>query len=201
MSIDETFFPHNKTGIDDKIREIAEIVSKYSDKKPVLAHAFSNGGAMLYISVLKDTNANFDASIFDSAPSGWISPIASPIVIASSGDPTKLRTILRHLPNSFNSTLRSIFQTPPKPFGNFFDLRNPEINKTRPELYIYSDIDRIVNAKSVERFAEYRKSIGCLPVKQLNLRDSPHCQHYRLYPQKYEDTIESFLRDIDIVVT
>lgn len=74
MSVDETFFPSTKTNIEEKIHEIGSLVSQYEDGI-VVSHAFSNGGAMLMQSVLKYTDAKFAASVFDSAPSSWISPV------------------------------------------------------------------------------------------------------------------------------
>ena len=196
MSIDETFFPYYKTNIEDKIRDVSDVVSSYrTNGRAVCAHAFSNGGAMLMMSVLKRTDTEFDASVYDSAPSSWISPIASPIVIASSGDSTPVRTILKHLPYSTYSTLRSVIKRPLKPFGDFFELKNPNINTPRPEMYIYSDADRIINANAVEQFADYRESVGCHTTSKLKLRNSPHCQHYRMHPEMYETSVESFLRE------
>lgn len=63
-----------------------------------------------------------------------------------------------------------------------------------PELYLYSETDRLTAYGPLEKLMEQRKHIvGEEHVWTHNFLDSEHCCHLLKYPEKYEDTLGKFL--------
>jgi len=200
MSIDRTFFPKRKTDLDSVVLRVRrEIEGRERDGSMLACHAFSNGGAMMMMTLLDEMpTLNFDVAVYDSTPSRWIHPSAAPFVIAHAGLSPRdaQRTVARHVPHAITATIRSAFAHPEPPFGNFRLLRNPRLNLPRPELFVYSEIDRIISAAAVEDFASHRESLGC-DVRRLRFQDTPHCAHYRGHQDAYASAVEALVCDAE----
>uniref|UniRef100_A0AC35U6H1 Transmembrane protein 53 n=1 Tax=Rhabditophanes sp. KR3021 TaxID=114890 RepID=A0AC35U6H1_9BILA len=62
------------------------------------------------------------------------------------------------------------------------------------QLYLYSDLDDICSAHSIESFIEVQKNnTNNVSVNSLNFQNSEHCQHYRTHPELYTKKCLDFL--------
>ncbi len=64
-----------------------------------------------------------------------------------------------------------------------------------PQLYLYSKVDPIIPVDDVCKHisAQRARGVQCIDV---DFEDSPHCEHYKLFPDKYIKTIkECILHD------
>ena len=63
-----------------------------------------------------------------------------------------------------------------------------------PQLFLYSNHDRLASAEHIEALIEQRKStIGEARIFHHNFRDSEHCCHLLRYPETYERNLKSFV--------
>ncbi len=69
-----------------------------------------------------------------------------------------------------------------------------------PELYIYSDGDRLVPAKGIERYIAERERRGCKCFKE-NFGSSGHVNHYGASPDRYRERLAAFLQEASGVVS
>lgn len=200
MSIDMTFFPESRTNFRDVVDQLATEIEDHSRRKEaneiLVFHTFSNGGTMLMVSLLKRLGEAVvvDGAIYDSCPSKWISPIAAPVVIAaaSSSQHEAAIKIAEHMPHALVSTAISPFVKSEPPFGDFPLVHDASINKPRPELFIFSDADKIINSEAVENFAARRAAQGS-DVRKLRFLDSSHCGHLRKHPIQYVAAVEELV--------
>ncbi|VDN34194.1 unnamed protein product [Gongylonema pulchrum] len=65
------------------------------------------------------------------------------------------------------------------------------------QLYIYSAQDAICSAESIEEFMALQKEERNASTSKLFFEDTLHCEHYRLYPEKYEQACLDFIRKTD----
>ena len=63
-----------------------------------------------------------------------------------------------------------------------------------PQLYLYSKVDHIAPYKGIVEFIEYQKSAGA-GVKSKMWEDSYHVGHFRKYPEEYENSVISFIKE------
>ena len=119
------------------------------DPSLVVLHCFSNGGVLLALSMLAEARhrgrlLKFDAAVFDSAPTRRLLPIASPLVIASSGLPPlqMAKTLARHVPYAIAAQLASpLIGTPAPAVSLGIDTSSPTIPadmRTEASLFLLS---------------------------------------------------------------
>ncbi|NXO85604.1 TM53B protein, partial [Sitta europaea] len=184
-------------------RQLLELLFDYSvENRPILFHVFSNGGAMLYryIIELLHTQKSFKnlrvaGTIFDSAPGrrnlrGGLRALATVLV--------SMNVLLKYfLLFAFASTavMLRILLYPLTRFihESHFDalLKAPS---RWPELYLYSQVDAIIEASEVQLMADARQQLG-VPVKAVDFSDSAHVSHMRVYPTYYRSLCTTFLSD------
>ena len=61
------------------------------------------------------------------------------------------------------------------------------------QLFIYSEVDKLINYRDVEEFADRQKGKGNC-VKLEKFPNSPHVQHIRSDPQRYEKTVRELIK-------
>lgn len=205
MSIDMTFFPGSWTPANEIASALAEECRDHRERigsdALVASHAFSNGGAMLMLSVLEEAAEKFDGAIYDSAPSynGRLLEAGAPVIIMSSGLPKaeQAKKLLVHTPYCLAACLLHQFRQAPAPIGLFPKLFGAETNPPRPELFIYGDKDFLIPPAQVEKFIGLRESQGCAVRSLPRLAGSPHVGHLRSYPKEYEDAVGDFARELE----
>lgn len=110
VSVNSTFLPEWATNIRELATELLDCVDAHREDAEmdgqtsrVLPHVFSNGGAMLMLTMLSEARRQgrtlaFDGAVYDSAPSSRAEPYMAPVVIGASGGPDRLRQLAVHVP-------------------------------------------------------------------------------------------------------
>lgn len=203
-TFDMTFMPEQVTCIRKVASQILDRIedhrARVHQRSIVCAHSFSNGGMLLFLTMLAEARQRqpsiyIDAAVYDSAPSRRIDPIAAPLVICMSGAPfvsQALPQLLRITPYSILAQLASPFVGVARPIGAFAEVRDPVINAPRPELFVFSDADWLVGPAGVIDFAAHREACGSR-VELLHLKTSPHVGHYRAFPKEYTAAVSKLL--------
>mmetsp|Transcript_1629 Transcript_1629/g.2650 ORF Transcript_1629/g.2650 Transcript_1629/m.2650 type:complete len:83 (-) Transcript_1629:761-1009(-) len=62
-----------------------------------------------------------------------------------------------------------------------------------PQLFIYSNDDRLVSAEDVEEVADHRQKLG-VSVQRYKLAKSPHVAHLRTNKDSYIAVLRDFLK-------
>merc|ERR1711879_137205 len=79
------------------------------------------------------------------------------------------------------------------PFRSFLrDATSAKTNHPRPELYLFSDGDKLMDADKIASFVSKRAQNGA-NVTMVRFKDSPHVQHYRYYPDRYRQSLSKFM--------
>ncbi|KAL1503137.1 hypothetical protein AB1Y20_011199 [Prymnesium parvum] len=203
-TFDMTFMPERCSAIRSVARQLMASVD--SGRRPpsvVVPHVFSNGGALLMLTMLHEARRRrtlFDAAVFDSAPSAGadMQPIVAPYVVASSGLPAaeRWRLLARLVPYSLLAQLAVPLVGVARPLGAIDELRDVRLNPPRPEVYIFSDEDALVPSARVESFAAHRAECGAA-VELVRLKDSGHVAHFPAHPDKYTSAIEKLLARLE----
>ena len=204
MSVDHTFFPRDWTEIGEVSRAIAQHCREHRAARGtdarVAAHAFSNGGTFLMLSLQEDDSAlKFDGAVYDSAPTKQIDallPLGLPLVAMSSGQPAA--TIAKHVPYCLAATLAyQLGRKHPPPMGLFPKLFAAETNAPRPELFVYGEQDRVIPPSHVEAFVRRRKRHGCAVTTLGPLAGGLHCNLLSTHPEEYADAISGFAQSLE----
>jgi len=211
VSIDETFFRPEKSGLSAVARDLVTAVEAHRAARSdalVISHTFSNGGAMLMLEMLREHGRRdvpnrrplLDGAVYDSAPSNEIHPWQAPIVILSAGLPRAQTAweLVKHTPHALASqAVGMVAGSYPGPLGAYLsDLRDAQLNTPRPELCIYSDGDVLIPASAIEKYVSYRSEACGADTKGCFLRGSAHVAHYRAHPREYEAAIEELVERV-----
>ncbi|NWR82025.1 TM53B protein, partial [Centropus unirufus] len=184
-----------------RARQLLELLFDYRvESRPVLFHVFSNGGVMLYRYIIEalHTHKPFEnlkvvGTIFDSAPGrrnlrGGLRALATVLVstnvllkyfllFAFAATAVTLRILLYPLTRFIHEThYDALLQAPSR----------------WPELYLYSQADKIISSGDIEHMADARQQLG-ISVKAVDFSDSAHVSHMRVYPTHYSTLCTTFL--------
>lgn len=171
------------------------------DDHPVFFHMFSNNGSVLYYYL---TQAMAEASapnilvkgcIFDSTPAPRrIYSGARAVYEATPGSVwmklcASMGMVLYLLSWGILSVLWTIItgKLPNRPPWALI-----EEPAHCPQLFLYSQADKLISSDDIEFFIVERQKLG-VPVVTKCWSDSPHVQHYRVHPEEYRDSVYSFL--------
>eukprot|EP00978_Attheya_sp_CCMP212_P009704 scaffold23104_cov56-Attheya_sp.AAC.1 len=197
VSLQDTFLPRDDTGLRDKARTLLDTATLELGAEEVVAHCFSNGGCLLFVTLLEEleerrlqNNSDKKAvvvpsiagTIYDSCPIPSVHPAHGPwLLLFATPFPWKEKMMILGdlLPHAIQSTLLHPFQG--NPIAWFGGLRDPAVNSPvdRPEL--------------VDKFASLRASQGARVTKHEFPPDSPHVQHYRMRPDEYTKAVAGWL--------
>ena len=203
MSIDHTFFPAAWTDIGEVSQAIVGACREHRASRGdavIAAHAFSNGGTFLMLSLLEDDSAlRFDGAVYDSAPTKQLDallPLGLPLVMMSSGQPAA--AIARHVPYCLAAMLAyPLGRKHPPPMGLFPKLFAAETNRPRPELFVYGENDRIIPPSHVEAFVRRRKSHGCAVSTLGPLAGGEHCNLLSTHTEEYAKAVSGFAKALE----
>ncbi|XP_077006029.1 transmembrane protein 53 isoform X2 [Tamandua tetradactyla] len=171
------------------------------EKEPLLFHVFSNAGAMLYRYVLEllHTHQHFChlrvvGTIFDSSPGdgnlvGALRALAAILEHRAAALRLLLLVAFALVAVLFRvllSPLTTLFHS------HFYD-RLQDAASRWPELYLYSQADKVVLARDVERMVEARLAHRVL-VHSVDFVSSAHVSHLRAYPTYYTSLCVDFMR-------
>ncbi|XP_008209885.1 transmembrane protein 53 [Nasonia vitripennis] len=185
-------------------RLIQLIREKCSDEHPVIFHVFSNGGATFYHHISRamqqaGSPLKVKGVIFDSSPGeNRVSSLFKALKAIIGGHP------LTSIPISFALTLFFSFVW-------YFEiiifraLGRKEVIKTDPislteepyswpQIFLYSDVDSLIRASDVEKFASRRAERG-VRTQLVQFTGSPHVKHLNTYRDVYVSTVCSFIND------
>lgn len=170
------------------------------DENPIIVHAFSNGGGMMYRYISEHKrkspqhkNVNIVGAIFDSLPAERKAKIAVRALMTSLTTNIIFKLLLGLLLYIF-LVGRDVFQTLfsfSKRKATYWDYMYNESGKW-PSLYLYSKADEIVNYLYVEAVIEHRKGLGC-DIQSLCWNDSAHVQHLRAHRESYVSNCHRFI--------
>ena len=65
-----------------------------------------------------------------------------------------------------------------------------------PILYLFSDVDKLTFGHVTRTLIKKQLKEGKGRIESHNFKDSPHCAHYRKYPEKYEQLVKEFMDSI-----
>jgi hypothetical protein len=211
VSLQETFLPRHDTGLREKARKLLDTATLELGAEEVVAHCFSNGGCLLFVTLLEELEErqrlqksdkknivvpSIAGTIYDSCPIPSVHPAHGPwLLMLATPFPLKEKMmILRDLlPHAIQSAILHPFQG--NPIAWFGGLRDPAVNSPvdRSELLLYSRGDWLSRASQVETFASLRASQGARVTKHEFPPDSPHVQHYRMNPDEYTKAVARWL--------
>ena len=209
MSFDMTFEPHDRSELPAAVDALLQAVDGETGGRgrPVVPHVFSNGGALLMLSLLHAAESAsidlpFAAAVYDSAPSR-LTPamlaLAAPYVIGLSTQiqlPQRAALAARHTARAIASTLLATARGGfAPPLGLFPRLRDPRFNVPRPELFVCSRSDALVDLAHVADFADARRAVGA-DVTLCEMDGSAHVAHYRAHPRRYTDAVAALVRKL-----
>nr|CAB3267107.1 transmembrane protein 53 [Phallusia mammillata] len=176
------------------------LVDNNLSANPVLLHVFSNAGYLHYgvlTKILKEHQRNIIGSVFDSCPGGVDIHLAARAFLES------LRSIVP-IPKWFLSPVTKLVVIVFNLILWFYALSgNKDKNENLeqvfsvsashawPQLYLYSDCDALILASSVSAVMEQAKGVAV--VRSHNFLTSAHVQHYRKFPDRYEQECVDFL--------
>ena len=197
-SAEETFLPRALTGLHAKMERVLAVPEE-AGATAAVAHLFSNGGALSYLTALEllrrrppeSGGLRLIGTVYDSAPSRPFSPLYAPLVVGMSGLPPRelARSMAATLPFAVAATAGApLFGNPLSYFG---ELRDARLHPPRPELFLYSAADALIPAADVEQFAAERRAAGAA-VTLKPFAGSPHVAHYRAYPEDYAAAIRTW---------
>uniref|UniRef100_A0A915PW59 Transmembrane protein 53 n=1 Tax=Setaria digitata TaxID=48799 RepID=A0A915PW59_9BILA len=201
-----SFSSYRKFALDvyEKILETTTALSIY-------CHMFSMNGCSTFCALwdLLDTVADcevlkskFKGLIFDSSPA-YVSPWQAAAAISFALLP----------PSSYSKTWRETYRFM---LAGYFSLHRSMIwlrsqwdkdvyernysyfrmlamkDLPKYQLYIYSSIDSICSAESIEQFIASEQEKKAV-ISKLFFDDTLHCQHYRLHPDEYEQACIDFV--------
>ncbi|KAK8734264.1 hypothetical protein OTU49_006095 [Cherax quadricarinatus] len=171
------------------------------DDHPVFFHIFSNNGSILYYSMTKAftepdaPNISVKGIIFDSTPSPrrLYSGVRA-VYGATQGSVWKkifasFGMALYMLSYGILSVLWTIISGKLPKHPPWALVEDPA---RCPQLFLYSRADKLISSDDVEFFITERQKLG-VPVVAKCWADSPHVQHYRMYPEEYRESVYSFL--------
>uniref|UniRef100_A0A915CYU4 Transmembrane protein 53 n=1 Tax=Ditylenchus dipsaci TaxID=166011 RepID=A0A915CYU4_9BILA len=195
--------------------EIYEKILNLDEKElkfPIFFHLFSMNGCSLFSALwdLLDTTSNGNAIkrnvkgiIFDSCPANVMPWQSADAVSFASFSPSQSNSLSRHsyryaLTGAFSLHraavwLRSNFEPNiyEQHFSYFHLLKIPDLPKQ--QLYLYSSVDKICSASSIEYFQTAQLDRSCnLTVKRWD--DSPHVEHLRHHAEVYTNLCVEFVK-------
>ena len=132
-TFDMTFFPERVTSLRTMASKLVDCIAAHREQQlpgsppmRVIPHSFSNGGALMMLTMfrearLKQKLLRFDGAVYDSLPSlnGTLRPAAAPFVIVAGGVPLPERLLLlaRHIPYALLAEACSPIVGIPLPLG------------------------------------------------------------------------------------
>ncbi|CAE6413969.1 unnamed protein product [Rhizoctonia solani] len=181
-----------------------------AESSGLLVHAFSNGGALnettLARTIAETTQATntpaipAQALIYDSLP-GVLSLRATVLAFTAAIRSPVFRAIAKVLLGAFyilGTAWGYLKNTILGPKENLITKLHRELNEPKllpqhiPRTYMYSDVDELIPAESVERHAKRAKDLigrDTGIVKLAKFQGSPHVAHARRDPKRYWDTV------------
>lgn len=201
--MEDTLFNSNR--LEKKASKLLELLSDLGlNTNPLFIHVLSNGGGRLYRHISEMIHSPTPAidihlcgTIFDSCPSDY-----SPWILAKTAFETvKYNIFVKYL--SAMTTFVYCYFAPVielllSPFmhislagSNYWQALVADRARC-PQLFLYSKADKLVDYHIIEKFAALRRNLG-LEIVQHCWSDSPHVQHYRLYPTAYSFECKTFV--------
>ena len=171
----------------------------------IIFHIFSNNGCFFWewIRYLLFDNeqdsissANIDVQglrqkivgvVFDSAPAYYDGKVH---ILQSALDYVSPETERNHLVNITKSLNPNVVQ---QRFRNFWNgMYNDSTNI--PQLYLYSQCDKLASAEHIEQLIAHRKDmVGKRKIWKHMFLNSDHCCHLLKYPEEYQGLIKCFV--------
>ncbi|XP_034944434.1 transmembrane protein 53 [Chelonus insularis] len=183
-------------------RRLLQVISdKNLNQHPIFFHIFSNGGALLYqhISLAMEQmkcDIKVKGVIFDSAPGERrVTSLYKAISAIVGGHP------VANVPVSFFITiflsLLWLYEIIAHAWGKPHLIPTNPISLSEephswPQLFLYSNVDTLIPAVDVERFASRRAERG-VQVQLVLFMDSPHVKHYVVYRDVYVNIVSKFI--------
>ncbi|XP_066591147.1 transmembrane protein 53 [Prorops nasuta] len=179
------------------------LMDKNLEDHPIFFHVFSNGGAATYQHVSlamqkTDSPLKVKGVIFDSAPGERrLITLFKAISAILGGHP------LTNLPMTFFITLFLsvlwFFEILGDLLGKEQTVKMNPINLAEetyswPQLFLYSNVDSLIPAADVEKFANRRAERG-VRVQMVLFTDSPHVKHYATYQDVYVNSVCNFIHE------
>ncbi|XP_045114707.1 transmembrane protein 53-B-like isoform X3 [Portunus trituberculatus] len=171
------------------------------DDHPVFFHMFSNNGSVLYYYLTQAMaeptapHITVKGCIFDStpAPRRIFSGVRAMYEVTPGSVWMKLCVSLGMMLYLLGWKVLSISWTI---ISGKLPINPPwtlvEDSSRSPQLFLYSRADKLISFQDVELFMSERQRVG-VPVVAKCWPDSPHVQHYRVYPEEYREVVYSFL--------
>lgn len=170
---------------------------------PLLVHMFSRVGFITYAALLESAagerlRTRVAAHVFDSGPGVplrltpgvYVEQMAGGIVAPLVDRPWRRQ--LLELP--LRAALHGHYHLAPRVRRHYADARARYVMHAPivPALCLYSPTDCVVDARSVEAFAERERREGA-SVELCVFPGSAHVQHLRLDPARYGDALDTFM--------
>ncbi|KAM3719111.1 Transmembrane protein [Dirofilaria immitis] len=173
--------------------DIYEQILETTTALSIYCHMFSMNGCSTFCALwdLLDTVADcetlkskFKGLIFDSSPA-YVTPWQTAAAISFALRP----------PSAYSKILRETYRLV---LAGYFSIHRSMIwlrSQWDKDLYIYSSLDSICSAESIEQFITHEHEQKA-EISKLFFNDTLHCQHYRLHPEEYEQACVEFLNKV-----
>jgi len=207
------FIPSKAETQCEDLNEILSTLSQNDPTRKYIFHTFSGNGFHFYVHSMMKLSAKhsdiidkIQGIIIDSAPpkpdfevfvNGVVSTLATTIFKAKSETAHNhwlLRPIIK--------VLIRLYLLLPVGKNNMSKLREFMFSKQQPkfpQLYLYSDIDRVCPAEHIEEFMRNQKAHG-IRTESYKFIGSPHVSHGKVFPDQYWNTITTFLSSLNIKI-
>jgi len=175
-----------------------------NDPQHFVIHVFSNGGAFVFCAVrmamerepqFHDLKSKLCCLVMDSLPSRVPRVIWAPYLafLMQEKDDSWYQSMKLMLWSVYFSGI-SLLKYPWEgdPMGWYSPLMR-SLPTDVPELYLYSEGDKLVSYVEIQEFILFRKQNGA-QCREYNFgKDSPHVNHFGIFPAMYETQLRTFL--------
>lgn len=180
-----------------------KVLGSLSEQRCVF-HIFSNGGAnsvRMLTEVLGETGSklNVVGIVLDSNPGGFDDP-NNGVIALSAAIQNPVWKLMARIILGFIMWIGYFFRTIlglKSPLHNASDMLCSQMVYPCPRLYLYSKEDNLIPWKDVEAHSERAKK-NQLVVHTKRWEDSEHVQHFRKYPQEYNEALTKFYDEVVI---
>ncbi|XP_061197630.1 transmembrane protein 53-like [Saccostrea echinata] len=189
-------------------KKVLDLIKDFNlEANPIFFHIFSNNGSFMYTEITKlltspgnkYRNLQVKGTIIDSAP-GKRRVMRAAWAFAIASGQRGLARYIAYIGMMFYLVILRVYlfflmlfsgDNSANPNHVYNDIKE---DKTRwPQLFIFSDADKVIPASDITEIAEYRRDRFGVTVDTLQFEDTDHVAHFKDHPEAYTLKCNTFL--------